>query len=470
MTSNQPKAVAAGRFTGINLPYVTLICGIASVGGFLYGFDTAVISGALRSLIVQFDLTQNPALQGWTVSSVLLGSMAGAALSGLVADRFGRKSALMLTAMLYLVSALGSTIAPSLDLFIIARLIGGVGVGIAAMVIPLYISEVSPPQIRGGMVSLYQLSIALGILAAYFTNGYVGRLSDQALGEGLRYLLEERWRAMLGSVIPPAGLFFLFLFLVPNSPRYLVMRGQPEQAFRILQKISNAQTATAEIQDIQKVLNQKPASFRSLFQVRLRIPTFIALFLAVVSQFSGIDLILHYGPIILENAGFSFQDSLDGQIIFGIILALFTGLAIWKVDSLGRRKLLFLGNAGVVVSLLAISALFASPAGNQTLLILAISVFIASFSFSLGPLPWIIMAEIFPTRVRGKAMSLGTVVLFTANWLLAQLFPWMAAEWGESLTFLLLGMAMLPTFIFLRTVLPETKGKSLEEIETSWLR
>jgi SP family arabinose:H+ symporter-like MFS transporter len=458
----------ASTLQAVNLRYVIIICGIASLGGLLFGFDTAVISGALSSLSIQFNLNEQPVLQGWTVSSVLLGSILGAAMAGFIADRFGRRPSMKLTALLYLLSAIGSALAPDLTFFIIARLAGGFGVGIAAMVVPLYISEVSPPTIRGSMVSLYQLSVALGILVAYFSNQWIGGIPTYNLGGGLDFLLAENWRAMLGTEIIPAAAFFLCLYIVPASPRYLMMLGQEEKARHILTKLSNRATADQEITEIREALKEESGSFRELFGSGLRIPVFIAVFLAVISQFSGIDIILHYGPVILEKAGFSFSDSLNGQIIFGVILLIFTLLALWKVDSLGRRKLLLYGNAGVVISLLTISYLFQADGSSQSSLIIAISCFIASFAFSLGPLPWIIMSEIFPTKVRGRAMSLGTLVLFGANWLLAQIFPWMSVSLGESLTFFILAMFMLSTFWFVRKVLPETKGRSLEEIERSW--
>lgn len=451
----------------VNLRYVVLICCIASLGGLLFGFDTAVISGALSSLSLQFGLNEQPVLQGWTVSSVLLGSIVGAGMAGFLADRWGRRFSMKLTAVLYLISAIGSTLAPDLTTFILARLVGGFGVGIAAMVIPLYISEVSPPSIRGSMVSLYQLSVALGILLAYFSNQWIGGLQVTNSGDVIDYMLSENWRGMLGMEVIPATLFFLCLYLVPASPRFLMMRDQEEKAFSILEKLSNRATARIETDEIRLALREENGSFRELFSSRLRVPVFIAVFLAIISQFSGIDIILHYGPVILENAGFSFDDSLNGQIIFGVILVLFTLLALWKVDTLGRRRLLLYGNIGVVVSLLSISYLFHTE-GNQTSLIMAISCFIACFSFSLGPLPWIIMSEIFPTKVRGRAMSLGTVILFGANWLLAQLFPWLSDTLGEALTFLILALLMMPTFWFVARVLPETKGRSLEKIESSW--
>ncbi len=457
-----------------NLVYFIVICAIASIGGFLFGFDTAVISGALSPLSMYFQLGDKPALLGWTVSSVLLGSILGAALSGF-SDEFGRKNTLITAGILFTFSALGSALAGSLTFFIIARFVGGFGVGMAAMVVPLYISEVSPPKIRGRMVSMYQLAITLGILVAYFTNDYFRSLSEGLNLENkltglMGWIISDVWRIMLGSELIPALLFIVLLFFVPRSPRYAMSKGNKEEALAILTKINGSDIAKEEIIEIETVINQEEGTFSQLFKPGLRKATFIALFLSIISQFSGIDIILHYGPLILERAGLSFGESLYGQIIFGIVLVLFTILAMWKVDHMGRKKLLLIGNTGVCLSLLVVGYLFNLESGSETALIVAISAFIASFSFSLGPIPWIIMAEIFPTKVRGRAMALATLVLFGANWLVAQLFPWLSYTIGENGTFWLLAGISLLTFPFVFKILPETKGRSLEEIENSWIQ
>lgn len=453
--------------------YVAVISIVAAIGGFLFGFDTAVISGALSSLIKYFQLENSPVLQGWLVSSIILGSVFGAALSGWLADKFGRKNILIVTAFLFLVSAIGSSLASSFTIFIIFRFMGGLAVGIAAMVVPLYISEVSPPQIRGRMVSMYQFAVTFGVLAAYFSNDYLRKLGIEVTATPkpdsfVYWMLSEIWRAMLGSEILPSLLFLILLFFVPESPRFLMMRGSEKRARLILLRVSGEVVAHREIIEIREALIKETGSVKEMFMPGLRKATFIALFLSIVSQFSGIDIILHYGPVILERAGFTFGNSLYGQIIFGVVLVAFTVLAMWKVDTLGRRILLIIGNAGVFISLLVMGYLFASPAPSQTALIVAVSFFIASFAFSLGPIPWIIMSEIFPTKIRGRAMAIATLVLFAANWLIAQLFPLMSKILGEHGTFWLLAILTIPTFFFAWKVLPETKGKSLEELETLW--
>jgi SP family arabinose:H+ symporter-like MFS transporter len=236
----------------------------------------------------------------------------------------------------------------------------------------------------------------------------------------------------------------------------------------ILVRVSGQVTAQREIVEIREALSKETGSVMQLLMPGLRKATFIALFLSVVSQFSGIDIVLHYGPVIMERAGFSFANSLFGQIIFGIVLVVFTIISMWKIDALGRRKLLMLGNAGIFISLLVMGWIFKTPHPSETGLIVSISFFIASFAFSLGPIPWIIMAEIFPTKIRGRAMAIATLVLFAANWLIAQLFPLMSEKLGEGGMFWLLAILAIPTFFFVWKVLPETKGKSLEALETLW--
>lgn len=453
--------------------YVAGISVVAALGGFLFGFDTAVISGAISPLSDQFDLHSRPALQGWTVSSALLGSVIGAVIAGFISDRFGRKKALSISAVLFLISAVFSAIAPDLTTFIMARLVGGFGVGIAAMVAPLYISEVSPPRIRGRLVAMYQLAICIGVLLAYITNECFRVLAESANvsteSEGFSsYFLGEIWRGMLGIETIPALLFFFLLFFVPRSPRYSIYRGAKSEALDVLRRINGPKVANEVMREIEEAIADETGSMGQLFHEGLRKATFIALFLAVVSQLSGIDIVLHYGPLILERAGFSFSGSLTGQIIFGLALVAFTLLAMWKVDDLGRRKLLFLGNCGIVVSLLLMGYQFQQGVPSESTLIFVISLFIASFAFSLGPIPWIIMAEIFPTKIRGRAMALATFTLFGANWLVAQLFPVLSDSIGEHGTFYLLAFIAIPTFFFIWKVLPETKGMSLEVIERSW--
>jgi len=422
------------------LIYVSFLACVAALGGFLFGFDTAVISGALSPLIRYFDLASQPALQGWLVSSVVLGSVVGALLSGYLSDRLGRKPTLVWVGILFLISSIGAAASGTFFLFVCFRLMAGIAVGIAAMVSPLYIAEVAPMEIRGRMVALNQFALTIGILIAYLSNHYIGNLlSSQANAAGSLFAGVEIWRIMLGTAAVPSLLFLLLLVFVPESPRFRMLADE-------------ARSVT---------------SFADLAKTPMRRTTLIVLYLAIVSQLSGIDLVLHYGPLILERAGFSFVDSLGGQLVFGVVLVLFTLLAMWKVDTLGRRPLLFIGNAGICCTLFLIGYFFTDAAFSETGLLIAISCFVACFAFSMGPIPWIVMAELFPTKVRGQAMALATFSLFGANWIIAQLFPISMEHLGESLTFWLLALITLPTFFFVRKYLPETKGKALEEEPTN---
>jgi len=422
------------------LIYVSFLACVAALGGFLFGFDTAVISGALSPLIRYFDLASQPALQGWLVSSVVLGSVVGALLSGYLSDRLGRKPTLVWVGILFLISSIGAAASGTFFLFVCFRLMAGIAVGIAAMVSPLYIAEVAPMEIRGRMVALNQFALTIGILIAYLSNHYIGNLlSSQANAAGSLFAGVEIWRIMLGTAAVPSLLFLLLLVFVPESPRFRMLADE-------------ARSVT---------------SFADLAKTPMRRTTLIVLYLAIVSQLSGIDLVLHYGPLILERAGFSFVDSLGGQLVFGVVLVLFTLLAMWKVDTLGRRPLLFIGNAGICCTLFLIGYFFTDAAFSETGLLIAISCFVACFAFSMGPIPWIVMAELFPTKVRGQAMALATFSLFGANWIIAQLFPISMEHLGESLTFWLLALITLPTFFFVWKYLPETKGKALEEEPTN---
>ncbi len=444
--------------------YVWFLAGVAALGGFLFGFDTAVISGALSPLIHHFGLASQPAFQGWLVSSVVLGSVLGALLSGYSADRFGRKLTLVGAGIFFLASSIGSALSDTFFIFICFRLLAGVAVGIAAMVSPLYIAEVAPVAIRGRMVALNQFALTIGILVAYLSNSYIGNaLAGQV--HALASLVEgvEIWRIMLGTAAIPSLIFLLLLAFVPESPRFLLLKQQDLPAFSILRKLNGSQVAKKEVQLIRRSMGGAAISVGDLFRRPLRKTTFIALYLAIVSQLSGIDLVLHYGPLILERAGLSFVDSLGGQLVFGVVLVIFTLLAMWKVDTLGRKPLLFVGNAGICCTLVLIGYFFTDTAFSETGLLIAISCFVACFAFSMGPIPWIVMAELFPTKVRGQAMAMATFSLFGANWIIAQLFPIGMEYFGETATFWLLAVITLPTFFFIWKILPETKGKALEE-------
>jgi SP family arabinose:H+ symporter-like MFS transporter len=464
---NISDQMSARTTADANRVYVFFLAAVAALGGFLFGFDTAVISGALSPLIAYFNLADTPVFQGWLVSSVVLGSVAGALTSGYLADKAGRKSMLCWSAVFFLVSSLGAAMTTSFPVFIAFRLLAGVAVGMTAMVSPLYIAEIAPVDQRGRMVALNQFALTIGILAAYLSNEAIGRSLASSSG-WLRAISgqTEVWRIMLGIVALPSAVFVLLLLLVPESPRFLIRTGRPERALQVLSRLNGAEPARTELAAISRTLTAATDTASALFRPPYRKRIFIALFLAIASQLTGIDLVLHYGPLILERAGFSFADSLGGQLVFGIVLVVFTLLAMWKVDSLGRRPLLFAGNTGIVISLLFIGYFFREASFSAFGLLAAISCFVACFAFSMGPIPWIVMSEIFPSTVRSQAMAFSTFALFGANWLIAQFFPVSLEAIGGSGTFFLLALLALPTFLFISRVLPETKGTSLEESVT----
>lgn len=436
--------------------YILFISLTAACGGFLFGFDTALISGALSPLIRYFELEGSPVLQGWIVSSVVLGSVAGALLSGYLADQFGRKNTLMITAVLFLMSAVGAALSYTFSVFILFRLVCGLAVGVAAMVSPLYLAEVAPARIRGRMIALNQLMLTIGILLAYISN-----VGIQNLTGGNEQLA---WRWMLGIAALPSLAFLALLGTVPESPRYLALHAQkPDDAMEVLARLVGKSQAEEEMVRIHHATGDAVLPMSRLFKIPFRKATRIALFLAIVSQLSGIDIVLHYGPIILERSGMSFGDALISQLVFGVILVIFTIVAMWKIDTLGRRPLLLIGNLGVFISLVFIGYFLVDETFSETGVLIAISCFVASFALSLGPAPWIIMAEIFPSSIRGQAMALATFVLFGTNWLVAQLFPLSVHHLGEKITFWVLAVCALPTFLFVWKVLPETKGKMLED-------
>ena len=450
--------------------YLLFVCLVSTLGGFLFGYDTAVISGTLTFVRKQF--VMDALLEGWFVGSALLGCVIGVSFTGIVADFFGRKRALFLSAILLGVSACGCMVSGNLTALIIYRLVGGLGVGIASMLSPLYISEISPPETRGRMVSLYQFAITIGILLAYFANARIlafGQSLSADTGFWSWILSSEVWRGMFGSEIIPAILFFAFLFFVPESPRWLMAKDKKEKAMDVLLKFVNKETAEKEIDDIKQVLVEETGDWRQIFQPTMRLALFIGVSLAVLSQLTGINAIIYYGPKIFESAGFSTGGSLGGQVIIGVINVLFTLIAIWKIDSLGRRVLLIAGCSGMMVSHIAIGLLFFTGNSNGIILLIFMLSFIAFFAFSYGPVIWTLLSEIYPTNVRGRAMSIATLSLWVGTYIIGQMVPWLFENLQTHGTFWLFAFMCIPALYIVIKLTPETKGKTLEDIERYWL-
>tara|TARA_X000000950_G_scaffold287672_1_gene400990 strand:+ start:1964 stop:3304 length:1341 start_codon:yes stop_codon:yes gene_type:complete len=439
--------------------YLLKVTMIGALGGLLFGYDTAVISGAIGFLETKFSLDVNQ--KGFAVSSAIFGCILGVAVSGNLADKVGRKNSLLLTALLFLISAIASAIAYSYIFFVVARIIGGIGVGAASMLSPLYISEISPANKRGTLVTLYQLAIVLGINIVFFFNYKVAQYSTEA------WNVDFGWRYMVGSEVVPAMLFFIALLIVPESPRWLLKKGREEEALNVLTKVNTEEQAKKVLQDIDLALKKEKGTFKELFEPGLRMAMLIGIILALFSQITGINSIMYYAPEILKSAGFGVDSALMQTVIIGVVNTIFTFVAIKYIDDLGRRTLLLWGASGMALCLFGIGLLYQLAFTDGPWLLILILGFVGCFAMSLGPIPWVIISEIFPTKMRGTAMSLAIVVLWVGVVIISQFTP-VLLKMGESITFWIFMINAILFLIFTVRFIPETKGKTLEEIEQYW--
>ena len=453
-----------------NRGYLLFIGLIAALGGFLFGYDTAVISGTIGMVTEKYQL--DTLMQGWFVSSALIGCITGVLFAGELSDRFGRKISLILSGILFSVSALGCAFTGTVNELIIFRLMGGMGVGVASMLSPLYLSEISPANLRGRMVVLYQFAITVGILCAYFANALLLNLSSTEEFQNAETLklifVDEVWRGMFGFEAIPAVIFFVAMLFVPESPRWYVSKNKQHEAFKILSRINNESIARVEVKSInQAINNEEKGAWSALMQKGVFTAVLVGTGLAMLSQFTGINAIIYYGPNIMEQAGLKLSDALGGQVIIGIVNVVATLFAIWKVDSFGRKRLMLLGVSGMFFSLLLVGILFIAGLTQSIFLLIFITAFIAFFAIGCGPIVWTLLSEIFPTKIRGRAMSVATLALWLANAIVGQLVPWLLQTISPAGTFFVFALCCLPV-PFLLKKLPETKGMSLEEIESYW--
>ena len=444
----------------------------SALGGLLFGYDLFVISGAKDLIVARFGLSS--LMEGWFVSSAMVGAMAGCALAGTASDRFGRKKVLVVAAVFLVMCSLGCATAWSTASLIFFRWIGGVGVGIASMVCPLYISEISPARLRGRLVTLFQLAICIGIVAAILIN--TGLLSWHERLQGVTDLpaflrvavAGDVWRGMVGMQSFPALLFLLACLMIAESPRWLAENGRGDEALRVLSRINGPDIARDELTAINQTIAEESGSLGELFKPGLRHVLFMALFLAVVSEFSGITTIWNFGPEIIRGQGIQLANEMSGMVVIASSLSIFTLVAVWLMDRAGRRRLLFWGNLGCFLSLIALGILLGRPDTPASLKVAAAATFVACFAFSMGPIKWVFMSEVFPTRIRGRAVALSSLAVWTADAVLNQLFPLMRDHWGKSTTFFVFAAVLIPQFYFVWKIMPETKGRSLEEIEKWW--
>ncbi len=447
---------------GGSIGYVYLLAVVAALGGLLFGYDTAVISGAIGYLTEHFTLSAHG--KGWAASCALVGCIFGAAGAGMLSDWLGRKKVLMIAALLFTVSAVGAALPRDLWEFVIARVLGGFAIGAASMLSPLYIAEVAPARIRGRLVSLNQLAIVAGMVVVYFVNSRIAQMGDDAWNQ------TYGWRWMFGSGAIPAVLFQALLFLVPESPRWLTKQGREGEAMAVLARVSGPHQAEAQMEEIKTTLATESGSIAQLFEPGVRTALAIAVVLAVLQQITGINVVLYYAPEIFKTAGLKATQAISDTVIVGLVNAVFTLVAIWVVDRLGRKPLLLIGSFGMAISLGLLGGAFYLEKFEGPWVLVSTLAYVASFAMSMGPVVWVIMAEIFPTAIRGRAMSIATVCLWISCCLVSQTFPWMLEQFKGAATFWFYAVICAVALLFVALFVPETKGKTLEEIERSWKR
>jgi len=462
-----------------NKRFVLAITAVATLGGLLFGYDTGVIGGSQLYFTEYFSFTKIE--QGWAVSSALVGCLVGALLAGWISTEYSRKNALLISGFLFAVSAWGSGVADSLTVLVIYRIIGGLGVGMASMTAPMYIAEIAPPKERGKLVSYYQLAIVIGFFTVFLVTYLIGggnttSLSAEALEAIHHHNVNKGWRVMFWSELIPAVSFFLLLFFVPNSPRWLIMKGRNEDAMNVLAKItSSAEEAKREFNEIKGSNDKDNQSIKvSVFSKTMGFVLFLGISLSILQQVTGINAILYYGAEIFSNTlGYGPEDALKQQLLLGAVNLIFTFIAIYQVDRWGRKPLLIVGTIGM---LLGIGTLGASIYFDQLGLVSLISmlVFIASFALSMGPVTWVILSEIFPNKIRSQAMSIAVAAQWLFNAIVAYSFPVIAGSkvntetYNGALPYFIFALFCVVTIIFVWRFIPETKGKTLEEMENLW--
>lgn len=464
MKNSKNQSVAGSYF------YLALITFTATLGGLLFGYDTAVISGAEKS--VQTFLINSQGLStlvhGLTISSALIGCIIGGGVSGYFSSILGRKKSLIVAAFLFFISALGSAFPEFLFfekgkatmgllyMFNFYRIIGGIGVGMASAIVPMYIGEISPATIRGRLVSLNQFAIIFGMLVVYFVNWGI------ANGQTNEWIDTIGWRRMFLSETIPAGLFGILLFLVPESPRYLTLKHKDDDALSILTKINGVDKAKEILSDIKNTVEHHSGKLFSYGKLVI----IIGILLSVFQQFVGINVALYYAPRIFESMGAAKDASMLQTVVMGLVNVIFTVIAIVTVDKWGRKPLLMVGSVGMAIGMFAISALaYFEIIGMGTLVFIII--YTASFMMSWGPICWVLISEIFPNKIRGRAVAIAVVAQWAANYLISSTYPFMM-EFSGAFTYGFYGVMSVLSFVFVWRMIPETKGKSLEEIENIW--
>lgn len=445
-----------------NKKFVYFICLVSAMGGLLFGYDWVVIGGAKIFYEQFFDIANNPAMQGLAMSIALAGCLIGALTSGILADKLGRKPLLLISAVIFVVTAYGTGAFSNFTHFLTARFLGGIAIGIASGLSPMYIAEVAPTSIRGKLVSLNQLTIVIGILSAQIVNWLL-------VGDDTSWNIETAWRWMFWAAAFPALAFLLLASFIPESPRWLAMKGKKEKAMITLTKIGGKEYANVEMNTFNATAKQKKqGSLKLLFSKPYRKVLLIGIIVAMFQQWCGTNVIFNYAQEIFQSAGYDVDNTFINIVVTGIANLVFTFVAIYTVDRLGRRALMLIGAGGLAGIYLILGICYYIQV-NGILMVILVVLAIACYAMSLGPVTWVLLSEIFPNRVRAVAVATGTFALWVASFTLTYTFPFLNASLGTSGTFWIYTIICAAGFLFFLFKLPETKGKSLEELEKELL-
>lgn len=438
----------------------------AALGGLLFGYDTAVISGGIGNLTKYFELS--PAQTGWAISSALVGCLIGAFFSDFLSEKLGRKKAMIIAAILFIINSIGTAFPESFTYFILFRIVGGIGVGLASMVVPMYIAEIAPAEKRGELVAYNQLAIVIGIVVVYFTNYFIALQGDA------QWNLNIGWRWMFGSEAVPSVLYLILIFFIPESPRWLLLKGKEDKAVKILEKFYTKEEAKIATSEIKQSFNQKAENnWEVLLLPNFRSVLFIGIGLSIFQQITGINAILYYAPEIFKRFGSDANASLLETSMLGVVNLIFTFVSIYFVDKVGRKPLLYIGSIGMFFSL-AVIGLSTYFQASVAWLLPFLLLFMASFSISWGPVVWVLLSEIFPTKIRSLALAIAIFVQWGANFIVSQTFPmmteneWLKQQFNGAFPFLLFAFLCLFALIFVWRYVPETKNKTLEQISDFW--
>ena len=457
-----------------NSGYVLFMAVVAAIGGILFGYDTAVISGTISSVSGQFSL--DTIQQGWYVGCALVGSIIGVLFAGTLSDSIGRKKTMLIAATLFCLSAIFCAASAGFVQLVCFRIIGGMGIGIVSIVSPVYISEVSPADRRGTMVSLYQLAVTIGFLAAYIVNFWIQDAAQSAQyssGWWRHVMQDEMWRGMLGSMTVPAIMYFIVIFFIPESPRWLIVKGEGGKASAILTRIySDRAAAETQMSETKASIEGETVSeWKALLQPGILKAVIIGSAIAILGQFMGVNAVLYYGPEIFSDAGLSSGDSMFSQVLVGAVNMLTTVIAVFIIDKVGRKQLIYWGVSGMILSLIMIGLYFLCGEdwglGNGFLLSFFLF-YVFCCAISISAVVFVLLSEMYPNSVRGRAMSVAGLALWVGTYLIGQPTPWLLENLTPGGTFFLFAVMCIPYILIMWKAVPETTGKTLEEIEEYW--